>query len=57
MTEPCPPTPRAEAFAAKAWETCRRKHLNRWTAGQRRAFERIWWEEVTAAARDKKDRS
>ena len=57
LTEPCPPTPRAEAFAAKAWETCRRKHLNRWTAGQRRMFERIWWEEVTAAARAKEDRS
>ena len=36
LTEPCPPTPRAEAFAAKAWETCcAKRHLNRWTAGQK----------------------
>ena len=57
MTEPCPPTPRADAFAANAWETCRRKHLNRWTAGQRRKFEEIWYEEVAAAALAKKERS
>ena len=56
LTEPCPPTPRADAFAAKAWETCRRKHLNRWTAGQRRKFEEIWYEEVATAARAKADR-
>jgi hypothetical protein len=56
MTEPCPPTPRADAFAAKAWETCRRKHLNRWTAGQRRKHAEIWYEEVAAAMRAKADR-
>src|SRR5262249_17023758 len=56
MTEPCPPTPRAEAYAASAWASCRRRHLNRWTAGQRRKFEEIWYEEVTAAARARQDR-
>ena len=56
MTEPCPPPPRAEAFARAAWATCKRKHLNQWTAGQRRLFHRIWLEEVTAAARAKPER-
>jgi hypothetical protein len=50
------PTPRAEAFARSAWAWCARKHLNQWTAGQRRIFNRIWLEEVTAAARAKADR-
>ena len=57
LNGPYPPTPRAEAFARKAWAWCRRKHLNRWTAGQWRIFHRIWLEEVTAAARARKDRS
>jgi hypothetical protein len=56
MTEPCPPTPRAEAYAASAWAWCRQRHLNRWTAGQRRKFEEIWYEEVAAAARTKPER-
>jgi hypothetical protein len=56
MTEPCPPTPRADAFARAAWATCERLHLNRWTAGQRRKHQEIWYEEVTAA-RAKADRS
>jgi hypothetical protein len=51
MTEPCPPTPRADAFARSAWAWCERRHLNRWTAGQRRKHEEIWYAEVTAAAR------
>jgi hypothetical protein len=53
MTEPCPPTPRADAFARSAWAWCERRHLNRWTAGQRRKHEEIWYAEVTAAARAK----
>ena len=57
LTGPYPPMPRAEAFARSAWEWCRRKHLNQWTAGQRRIFNRIWLEEVTVAARARKDRS
>jgi hypothetical protein len=59
LTEPCPPTPRAEAFArsAWAWAWCAKRHLNRWTAGQKRRFEEIWYEEVTAAARAKPDQS
>src|SRR5262245_50205547 len=56
MPGPCPPTPRVEAFARSAWEWCRRRHLNRWTSGQRRKFEEIWYEEVTAAARARQDR-
>ena len=50
LTEPCPPTPRADAFAARPGKPAGARHLNRWTAGQRRTFEKIWWEEVTAAA-------
>jgi hypothetical protein len=57
MTEPCPPTSRADAFARSAWEWFRKRHLNRWTAGQQRLFNKIWYEEVTAAARDRNDRS
>ena len=49
LTEPCPPTPRADAFARSAWAWCEKRHLNRWTAGQRRKFEEIWWAEVRAA--------
>ena len=41
LTEPCPPTPRADAFARSAWAWCETRHLNRWTAGQRRKFEAI----------------
>jgi hypothetical protein len=57
MTEPGPPTPRDDAFARSAWAWCRRKHLNQWTAGQRRILNRIWLEEVAAARRAKEDRS
>ena len=41
LTEPCPPTPRADAYARSAWAWCKARHLNRWTAGQRRKFEAI----------------
>ena len=41
LTEPCPPTPRADAYAGSAWAWCKARHLNRWTAGQRRKFEAI----------------
>jgi hypothetical protein len=33
LTEPRPPTPRAEAFARSAWAWCQRKHLNQWNEG------------------------